>query len=139
VSGLTRAEIGQGDTVASFPVTRARTFQRSHESRFDHVQQQLVAIIELAPRAAAPDPQVAQCSVAIESVQVDSPVQAILRQEIVEELGAQELAARHHLADQGRVTLGLKQEGDRVAILVPVLVLSKVRRVHVQRNAVVKA
>ena len=110
--------------------------ERAGEHRFDDAQQLERGRVEIAAPPRAPDPQVADVAIAVVGVEVDPPVEPVAREEVIEELGPQEVPLRHDFDDERRVAPLLELEGNRVVELVVGLVAREVRRVHVERNAV---
>jgi hypothetical protein len=66
-------------------------------------------------------------------------MQPVAGKEVVEELGAHQVALRHHVADAHRAAVLLQSQRDRVVELVASLVARQVGAVHVQLHAGVEA
>jgi hypothetical protein len=115
-----------------------RALQRTDERGLDQVEQRLLVVAEITAALAPADAQVAQRAVALESMQVHAPVQAVARKKFGKERRAHQLALRHHVGHARGAATRLQHEGDRVVVLVPFAVAVEVGGVHVQGHPAVE-
>ena len=113
--------------------------QCGDKSWLQHVQQAHLVGCEVVPALVAPDAHVTQVSPLVPGVQVHTPVQAILVQEVVEKFSFLQLFNRQHIGGTHGHLVALHQGGDGVVKLVVAFIGPQVQRVHVDLGGLCKA
>lgn len=90
---------------------------------------------EVLPAGSAPDPKIADIVTSVEGEIVQAEAQAVLLQEVIEELGSNQSVMPHYLADQCRPTPPLQGWRYRIMELIIGLVAVEVAFRHVDLNA----